>query len=310
MAITPQAIKDQEFQSKFRGYDTVEVKAYLELIAEEFYELLEQVRQQFDELDVIVAERDALQDQKRALEKEVVKSKGNSEEIQTEYAERDSEIVDLRSDIESLKLSIETLKEKKKAATVRLATAEGRILKKEEAIDAEKLRNDKLTSRIDTLTKQNEELRKEEIDFKSTLVAAQQFTNEVKRKSENEAKAILEKARADVKKLRQDTFDELSRYPAEIERLKNKRNKVRGDLEALLKLCLENLEIFTEDEKEKDEDYGDLYQSIQLNSSDSGKTDDLDSISMEFDLPATGGTDTEERFSMKDEMENFGGDTT
>ncbi len=67
MAITPQAIQDQEFQSKFRGYDTVEVKAYLELIAEEFYELLEQVRQQFDELDVIVAERDALQDQKRAL---------------------------------------------------------------------------------------------------------------------------------------------------------------------------------------------------------------------------------------------------
>lgn len=30
MAITPQAIKDQEFQVKFRGYDTVEVKAYLE----------------------------------------------------------------------------------------------------------------------------------------------------------------------------------------------------------------------------------------------------------------------------------------
>jgi len=36
MAITPQAIKDQEFRVKFRGYDEIEVKAYLELIAEEF----------------------------------------------------------------------------------------------------------------------------------------------------------------------------------------------------------------------------------------------------------------------------------
>ena len=44
MSITPQAIKDQEFQVKFRGYDAIEVKAYLELLAEEFFELHEQIR--------------------------------------------------------------------------------------------------------------------------------------------------------------------------------------------------------------------------------------------------------------------------
>ena len=49
MSITPQAIKDQEFQVKFRGYDTLEVKAYLELLAEEFFELHEQNRKMAEE---------------------------------------------------------------------------------------------------------------------------------------------------------------------------------------------------------------------------------------------------------------------
>ena len=49
MSITPQAIKDQEFQVKFRGYDAIEVKAYLELLAEEFFELHEARSRQDEE---------------------------------------------------------------------------------------------------------------------------------------------------------------------------------------------------------------------------------------------------------------------
>ncbi|RUM46731.1 MAG: DivIVA domain-containing protein, partial [Desulfocapsa sp.] len=32
MTITPQLIKDQEFESKFRGFDPIEVRDYLETI--------------------------------------------------------------------------------------------------------------------------------------------------------------------------------------------------------------------------------------------------------------------------------------
>jgi DivIVA domain-containing protein len=49
--LTPQAIKDQDFQIKFRGYDSIEVKAYLELLAEDFFELTEQNRLQAEELE-------------------------------------------------------------------------------------------------------------------------------------------------------------------------------------------------------------------------------------------------------------------
>jgi DivIVA domain-containing protein len=304
MAITPQAIKDQEFQVKFRGYDTVEVKAYLDLIAEEFFELLEQVRQQIDELDVIVAERDVLQGQKVALEVDVIASRGSSEEIQSEFAARDSEAASLQDQIAAMKMKIKSLEREKKTRDDGLSGVESQVLQKEEAVLAEKKRNDKLSSRIDSLMKENEGLRKEEIDFKSTLVAAQQFTNEVKRKSEKEAKEVLEKAKAHAGKLRQETFDELAGYPAEIKRLKQKRTQVREDLETVLKLSLESLEIFVEDDEEMGDDYGELFQKIKLNKNGLPEGDELDAINMDFDLPGSDGVSLEDGFSMKDEMKS------
>jgi DivIVA domain-containing protein len=299
MAITPQAIKDQEFMVKFRGYDTVEVKAYLELIAEEFFELLEQVRQQIDELDVIVEERDVLQADKRRLQDELNATRGSSEEIRSEFAERDTEVADLRSEIESLQNQINALERQSNAKDRELAEAQMRIKQKEQAVQTEKERNDKLLARLDELEKQNTQLRSEEIDFKSTLVAAQQFTTELKRKSEQEAKSIINKAKADAEKIRQDTFAELAAYPAEIDRLKSMRNKVRHDLKEVLQLCLENLDIFKEEEEK--EDYGELFQKIKLDTFNP-EVDDLDAISMNFDLPGTRKNEDEDIFSMKDEI--------
>ena len=65
--LTPQAIKDQEFQVKFRGYDSIEVKAYLELLAEDFFELTEQNRTQEEEIESLRAEQEALSREKETL---------------------------------------------------------------------------------------------------------------------------------------------------------------------------------------------------------------------------------------------------
>jgi len=303
MAITPQAIKDQEFQVKFRGYDTVEVKAYLELIAEEFFELLEQVRQQIDELDVIVEERDSLQADKRKLKEELAATQGSSEEIQSVFAERDSELAALRGEIKSLKQEVASLEKKNSAKDHELAEAQTRVKEREHSIQAEKERNDRLSAKIDELEKQNEELRSEEIDFKSTLVAAQQFTSELKRKSEKEAREIINRAKTDAERLRQETFSELASYPAEIERLKKMRDKVREELEEVLRLTLENLDVFREDDEQ---DYGELFQKIQLNSA--VEADDLEEISMNFDLPGTRQNDQGATFSMGEDTDDLTGD--
>ncbi|MEE4242824.1 MAG: DivIVA domain-containing protein [Desulfopila sp.] len=300
MAITPQAIKDQEFMIKFRGYDTVEVKAYLELIAEEFFELLEQVRQQIDELDVIVEERDVLQADKRRLQEELNATRGSTDEIRSEFAERDTEVAGLRSEIQTLKAKISDLEQQSSSKDREIADTQMKVKQKEQIIQTEKDRNDKLLARLDDLEKQNTQLRSEEIDFKSTLVAAQQFTTEMKRKSEQEAKAIITKAKSEAEKIRQDTFAELASYPAEIDRLKAMRNKVRHDLEEVLQLCMENLDIFKEEQEQ--EDYGELFQKIKLDNVNTD-VDDLDAISMNFDLPGTRKDENEDIFSMKDETD-------
>lgn len=311
MAITPQAIKDQEFQVKFRGYDTVEVKAYLELIAEEFFELLEQVRQQIDELDVVVEERDALQNDKLKLQEELEASQGDSEEIKTEFAQRDTKVASMQEEIDRLKDQITSLEQKCREKDSEIDEAQAQKSKLEQSVQLEKQRNDKLGQRLDDLEKQNEELRSEELDFKSTLKAAQQFTSDLKKKSESEAREIIGKARSEAEKLRQDTFAELARYPAEIERLKKRRNKVRDELEAVLNLCLENLDIFRE--KEEEEDYGELFEKIKLAEPDYGNRsdddgqkapdddliEDLDALNLNFDLPESGGGGEENVFSMK-----------
>jgi len=304
MAITPQAIKDQEFQVKFRGYDTVEVKAYLELIAEEFFELLEQVRQQIDELDIIVDERDVLATDKKGLEEELASTRGSSKEIQTEFAERDTEVSELKDQIAALKKEIDALQGDVSKKDMALSDAEERVKRKEQDYQVEKDRIGKLMNKVETLESENEELRGEEIDFKSTLVAAQKFTNDLKKKSEMESRAIIEKAKAEAERLRQETFAELASYPAEIDRLKQRRNKVKEDLEEVLKLCLENLEIF-EGEEEK-EDYGELFQKIKIDDNGLPESVDLDALDMDFELPSADGDD--DTFSMSEEMRKLGED--
>ena len=314
MAITPQAIKDQEFQVKLRGYDTVEVKAYLELIAEEFFEVLEQVRQQVDDLEGIAEERDALKAEAQRLEEELAVFQDSTAEISTETAEREAEFTALKDEIDRLKSDIGTLETQVSGKDQEIAEAHTRIKRQEEAAEQERERNEKLTHRLNVLEKQNEELRSEEMDFKSTLVAAQQFTNELKKKSEQEARSVVEKAKADAERIRQDTFAELAKYPAEIERLKARKREVRDDLEQTLKLCLENLDIFQSDDD--DEDYGELFRKLQ----EEGKipevkevwgdeNDDLDNLNVDFDLPSSAGDQGEETFSMKGEFDNSGEDT-
>jgi len=82
--LTPQAIKDQEFQIKFRGYDAIEVNAYLELLAEDFFELTEQNRIQADEIQALQSEQESLARDKEVLAVEVKEIQENADGIQSD----------------------------------------------------------------------------------------------------------------------------------------------------------------------------------------------------------------------------------
>ncbi len=265
MAITPQAIKDQEFQVKFRGYDTIEVKAYLELIAEEFFERLEELRQQIEEIETLSEEKAELEDEKQTLKEQLVSMQEDAEAKMSEITERNERLSGLNEECDLLKDEIEKIKQEKAEKDEELAVQEEHIQKKEKEILKEKANSAGLQQQIDVLKKTSEQLGEAEIDFKSTLVMAQKFSNDIKEKSEAEAQEILDIAVQESEKLRQDTFNQLARYPKEIAKLKEKRDKVRAEMKSALSSCLEAINVMDEVGIDVDlDEVDDLYQSIEL----------------------------------------------
>ena len=277
MAITPQAIKDQEFRVKFRGYDEIEVKAYLELIAEEFFELFEQVRQQAEDIEGLFEEKEDLNERHALLESDMATLQRKYDQISLELGQANERDTTSRKEIEDLLARIADLEreggEKEEELTAATNLLEGERKEKKDL-------NDQLAA----LKQQWDEQQKAEIDFKDTLLAGQKFSREMKKNSEAEAERILENARAEAEKLRQETLQELARYPKEIERLKIKRNQVREDLRTVLTLCLENLDIFNTIEAEE-EDFSDLFQKVVVNDDGTVSSEDLAKLDMELDLP-------------------------
>lgn len=289
MSITPQAIKDQEFLVKFRGYDTIEVKAYLELLAEEFFELHEVRRRQedeyaelYEEVQELKQERESLFEQSRQKEEH----SGNSEE---QSLEKDNVIVELQKQVETLEQQV--------------AAAELENNLQQEAWDRQEtelrdeidqLRNrlddnqnvatessgevEKLRGQIELLEKQITDSKKEEVDFKTALVAAQRFADDVKQKAKDEADQLLEQTISEVETYRREAEQELAHLPVEINELRQKRTEVREELKAVLVSYLEQLDLAAAESEAKvgEDDYSELFQSIPLGEDQTEEPEELE----------------------------------
>ena len=113
MSITPQTIKDQEFQVKFRGYDTIEVKAYLDLVAEEFFDLHEAKRKQEEEYAELNARYQSLLDEKDSLEKTIQDSEAYSGEAQKEQLAREMEFSEMQKRADRFEAMVKELEKEK-----------------------------------------------------------------------------------------------------------------------------------------------------------------------------------------------------
>jgi DivIVA domain-containing protein len=316
MAITPQAIKDQEFQSRFRGYDTVEVKAYLELIAEEFFELLEKLRQQEEENGELTRQRALAEEVSARLEDDVEATQRMVEDLRAAVAEKDAKLAEITKEIEEMQTALDDFEEERKEFEEEISEAEARVSDRDELLRESRVEMDNLRNKIAFLDEQNRELKKEEVDFKRTIGVAQRFaddlmektrveTEELVRQSEQRAQELLrsseeksaralQAARDEIERLRQDAYAELSRLPDEIEQLNRQRRQIRGELQAILTSHLEQLESFAGgDEDVARYDYDELFQKIdfsepdeagELLSDDPEPLDELDTIRMELPL--------------------------
>lgn len=303
MSTTPQIIKDQEFQIKFRGYDPVEVKAYLDMIAEEFFELQERCRLQVDDLQDFHEEREELEQQKISLEASYAESRKMAEELRQVGLRMEQKIAVLTKESEGLQARVASLEQEIKDQVSAQNTAESRIHEAQEALLQEKADKETLQRQIERMENQQRDARKDEVDFKATLAAAQLFCDSMKEKSTQQAKQFLDETQAEIEQIRQTAHAELASLPQEIKALQQKREEVRQVLRTTLESYLHNLEIFpaSQDDNKAEQESVDLFQKIQILDDGSLAPEDLVAHNVDFGvLPAT---DKEE-----DLLSFFGGD--
>lgn len=269
MSITPQAIKDQEFQVKFRGYDTIEVKAYLELLAEEFFELHEVRRRQEDDYAELYEEVQVLRQERETLEEESRQREERTEKSVLQFLEKDEMIVELQKQIETLEqeknLQREAWEKQEGALREEIDQLRGRLDQKQHDVGANSGEVEKLRGQIELLERQIGDFKKEELDFKTALVAAQRFADDVRSKAKDEAEQMIEQAINEVETYRKQAEDELAHLPREIEQLRQKKAAVKEELKSVLNAYLRQLDNdqFPGD-GEGEDSLSELFQSIPL----------------------------------------------
>jgi cell division initiation protein len=307
MAITPQAIKDQEFQSKFRGYDTVEVKAYLELVAEEFFELLEKMRQQEQEISELTREIELGEEIKKNFEDDIEASQRTVEDLRQELVDRDEKIAEMSKDGEEIQTALEDFEQERLELEEEVSAAEGRVSEIDDQFKQSQGEGEGLRNKVKILEEQMEELKKSEVDFKRTIGAAQRFADDLTSKaqeetdakiaeSEERAATAIQAARVEIENLRLEAYASLSRLPEEIEQLSLQRKKIREELRATLTRHLEEVDSYSDEDVEvKQYDYDVLFPSAVLPDADEASGDeDLDNIDMDLGMDESSSSEQEE----------------
>lgn len=278
--LTPQAIKDQEFQIKFRGYDAIEVKSYLELLAEDFFELLEQNRVHIEEIESFVAEQELYQVEREKIENELRDDQVSRDEIeadiQKEYSRKDEEIEDLKTQIVKLETTVSGLEDENSKYCEKILELEENLSSSSDAIVKEQNEVERLQYEFERVEERKKELEKEGLDFKTTLFAAQNFADNLKESSEQDALATITAAKAEVQKLRNEAHEELAYLPKEIEQLQQKKIQVRYDLKTILDKYMVGLDdAFSESDADaREDDLSDLFQRIQIPDGENMDQDD------------------------------------
>jgi DivIVA domain-containing protein len=271
--LTPQAIKDQEFQIKFRGYDAIEVKAYLELLAEDFFELTEQNRVQVEEIESLQAEQESLVRDKEALAVEIKESQDSADGIQSDiqegYKHKDLEIEELKEQLEKAEKKAQELQEDKDGQNKKIEELEEQLTGDIGLGEQDQSELERLRARVTVLEEQNKELKQEGLDFKTTILAAQKFADNLRETSEMEAAQLMENAKLEVESFKAESEAELAHLPLEISKLQEKKGKVKEELKNTLLAYLSALDDFPDDARAtKGDDLSDLFESIEIPDTD------------------------------------------
>jgi len=251
MTTTGEEIKKQEFQVKFRGYAPSEVQDYLELLADEFSGLVEKIQEQEQKLSELSRVVEAAEDSKRRLAGEHGVFRKTIESINAELKQRVVKEAQLMQDFEKKQKTITDFNRERRELQDELKTIRQSGIKAAEKLQQHMVENEQLQSIIEKLESQNRELKQEEVDFKQAMAEARNFSDSLIEQTRKETALALQQADAEIERLRLNADNGLGRLQDDLNRLLNEFMDGADELSPLV-------------EDEKDNEYDDLFQKIDL----------------------------------------------
>ena len=251
MTTTGEEIKKQEFQIKFRGYAQSEVRDYLELLADEFSGFVEKIQVQEQKLSELSRVVEAAEDSKKRLAGEHGVFRKTIENINDELKQRVVKEAQLLQDLEKKQKSITDFNRERRELQDELKTIRQSGIKAAEKLQQQLIENEQLQSIIAKLESQNRELKQEEVDFKQAMAEARNFSDSLIEQTRKETALALQQADAEIERLRLNADNGLGRLQDDLNRLLNEFMDGADELSPLA-------------EDEKDNEYDDLFQKIDL----------------------------------------------
>lgn len=147
MKITPLDIRQQQFNVRFRGFDAEEVDTFLEMIADEYEEVIEENKRLEEEMEKREKDMKLFVENEEKLKKELKSSRHTGEDITKTAGKEAQKIIEdaelkareilgnSHSEVDRIKKEIDILKEQKKqlkAKIKEIIDSYSKLLEKEE----------------------------------------------------------------------------------------------------------------------------------------------------------------------------------
>jgi len=228
MTITPQKIKDTQFRQKMRGYDVVEVRTFLERVAEEYLGRIEKQEADERQISELRQEVEQLRIQYEGWSKELAEGRKTIEHLTNECRREKKQNERQGRRLKTFQITIDRLQQENNELLGKSDLAHKRFREMKADLLKERSTHKKMQNAIQLLEKRNIQAKKQEEYLKKTLAAADKFSEDLIQKSEQQASEIFNRTRKEIARLRSEAREELAHFPSEIKKMKEEYSRVRG----------------------------------------------------------------------------------
>ena len=241
MTVTPQSIRDTEFQVKLKGYDKVEVRTCLDQIAEEYLGLMEQLEIRDQNLETMTKHNNELLTRGSLLSQKFSEIRETIGKLKIKYQYEKKRSAKQHRDNEGLQVTVGQLRSENNKLAKKLGLADIHLKELSSGLALEKSRSSKMHERLRLLEEQNHQGQKDAENLRGKLKETKKYSEEMMEESERQASEIFNRVRKEIAQIRAEAKKELAYYPAEIKRMREEHARVKEQLLAIAQKYVDGL---------------------------------------------------------------------